>query len=358
MLSAFWSGLGAEFAKQWSARVLTPAFAFWSAGLALVWWHTNGKSVRAHGWARELEATGTTVNHLPVAEQVLIIVGALVILGGSAFLAERLTLPLLRALEGYWIHPRLLRTWLVDYRRWRYRRYQVRRRDLARRQRLVTLPQAESLSLRALQADPAADPKELRRLRLLQVNGFDARTSADLARARRVLRQMPHDDAMGMPTRLGDVLRAAECRPAEKYGLDAVACWYALWSVLPEAAKREIVEARLALDGAARAWLWGVLFAIWAPWNWWAIAIAAAVATLAYYGGIIGAADLFGELIGTTYDLHRFRLYDALHMPRPKSPQLEREKDGPRVTNLLWGGLDEPGFEYADSPATQEGQTT
>lgn len=358
MLSAFWSGLGGELAKQWSARVLTPAFAFWAAGVAVVWWHVHGGGVRAHGWARELQASGAVVDHLPVAVQVVLIAGALIILVGSAFIAERLTLPLLKALEGYWIHPRLLRGWLVNYRRWRYWRYKRSRDKLATRERSATLSQADSLRLRALQANPGEDPKELRRLRRLQASGFNARMSADLARARGVLRQMPPEDALGMPTRLGDILRAAEHRPVEKYGLDAVACWYALWSVLPAQAQRELVEARLALDAAARVWLWGVLFAIWAPWNLWAIAVAAAVAALAYYGGIIGAAGLFGELIVTAYDLHRFRLYDALHMPRPTSPQCEREKDGPRVNNLLWGGLDEPGFEYSDAPSAQEGETT
>jgi hypothetical protein len=48
------------------------------------------------------------------------------------------------------------------------------------------------------------------------------------------------------------------------------------------------------------------------------------------------AADLFGELILTAHDMHRFLLYDALHMPRPKSPQRDWEKDGSRVTSLLW----------------------
>ena len=51
------------------------------------------------------------------------------------------------------------------------------------------------------------------------------------------------------------------------------------------------------------------------------------------------------------HDLYRFKLYDSLRLPRPKSPALERKQDGPRVTNLLWGGLDEPGLDYVDPPA-------
>jgi len=37
VLDAFWSGVGEELARHWVARVLTPAFAFWVGGLALVW---------------------------------------------------------------------------------------------------------------------------------------------------------------------------------------------------------------------------------------------------------------------------------------------------------------------------------
>jgi hypothetical protein len=49
--------------------------------------------------------------------------------------------------------------------------------------------------------------------------------------------------------------------------------------------------------------------------------------------------------------VHRFKLYDSVHLPRPTSPALERQKDGPRVTHLLWRGLDEPGLDYVDPPA-------
>jgi hypothetical protein len=154
-----------------------------------------------------------------------------------------------------------------------------------------------------------------------------------------------------MPTRLGDILRAAEYRPYSKYGLDAVICWYALWLLLPDDAKTELVQARTALDNAARGWLWGALFLVWTPWAWWAIPVGVLIPTLTYYVGILGAATLFGDLMVTAYDLHRFKLYDSLHLPRPKSPVAEKERDGPRVTNLLWGGLDEPGLDYVDPPA-------
>jgi hypothetical protein len=51
-----------------------------------------------------------------------------------------------------------------------------------------------------------------------------------------------------MPTRFGDILRAAEFRPRDKYGLDTTVCWYPLWLLLPAEVKQEISQARLELD--------------------------------------------------------------------------------------------------------------
>ena len=174
--------------------------------------------------------------------------------------------------------------------------------------------------------------------------------TADLGRYRGLLRLMPRQDALGMPTRLGDILRAAERRPADKYGLDTIACWPALWLLLPAEAKTELVQARSALDNAARTWLWGALFMVWTPWTWLAVPVAIVVPALAYYVGILTAATAFGELTVTAFDLYRFRLYDSLRLPRPSSPALERNQDGSRVTRLLWAGLDEPGLQYVDPP--------
>jgi hypothetical protein len=178
---------------------------------------------------------------------------------------------------------------------------------------------------------------------------------ADLGRGRAFLHQSPDEDEYGMPTRLGDILRAAELRPLVKYGLDVVACWYALWLVLPAEAKTELVQSRTALDSSARGWLWGALFLVWSPWTWWAVPIGLLVPALMYYGGILPAARVFGELTVSAFDVHRFKLYDSLCLPRPTTPVLEREQGGPRVTNQLRGGLDEPGLTYREPPAADPG---
>ena len=107
MLAAFWSGLGGEFAKQWAARILTPAFAFWAGGLAAIWWHSHGRAVRAHGWPHELSATADWLHRLPGLAQGILVVAGLLLVAVSALAAERLTLPLLRLLERLRMAPAL-----------------------------------------------------------------------------------------------------------------------------------------------------------------------------------------------------------------------------------------------------------
>lgn len=353
MLSALWSGLGGEFAKQWVARILTPAFAFWAGGLAAVWWHGHGQDVRAYGWSYELSTTAVGLRQLPGLAQGVLVVAGLFLVAVSALAAERLTQPLLRLLEGYGWRPQWLRDQLIGYRRWRYHRWEGRLTTLATRQRLGTLTPEEFFELEELEKadDPPPDPARLRELQGRRADGLDARMMGQLGRARNALRVMPQQDALGMPTRLGDILRAAERRPADKYGLDTFACWPALWLLLPAEAKTELVQARSALDNAARMWLWGVLFVVWTPWTWLALPVAIVVPAVAYYVGILMAATAFGELTVTAFDLYRFLLYDRLRLPRPSSPSVERRQDGRRVTSLLWSGLDEPGLTYVDPPA-------
>jgi hypothetical protein len=346
MLASFWSGLGGELAKQWVPRILTPAFAFWTAGLAAVWWDSHGDAVQTTGWTRELERTTGPFEHLPVLGQAVVVVAALMLVAVSGLIAERLTLPLLRLLEGYW--PWWLRRRTVSRRRERRETLSKRRDELSVRQRRGGLSPGEYVELLRLQAAPQEDPRRLQELRRRRVTGgLTPRDAAELAHTRAVLYHSPADDGLAMPTRFGDVLRAAERRPIDKYGLDSVVCWPALWLVMPADARTEIAQARGRVDAGLRMWLWGALFIVWTPWTLWAIPIALFVPLLAYYGSMLGAAKLFGALVGTTFDLYRMQLYDALRLPRPASPADEPRR-GVQVTNLLRGGLDDASVRYVD----------
>jgi len=357
VLEAFWSSVGEELARTWVARVLTPAFAFWVGGVALVWWNTHTAEIAADGWVAALAASAAALGALPVLVQGALVVGGLVLVAASAVVAARLTLPVLRVLEGYWTRPVWLHRMLVAYRRWRYRGVRDRIAPLQLRQhrrRRRPPPPAEDEELVLLRKKPKRTRSTAEQDRLQDLERRAALTATEQTRLGRGvawLQTTPPEDGLGMPTRFGDILRSAEHRPGTSYGIDAVVCWNALWLLLPTEARTELTAVRSALDAAVRGWLWGALFLVWTPVTPWAALVGVGVPLLSYRFGILPRAIAFGELIVTSYDLYRMKLYDALHLPRPTSPADERTTTGPRLTAALAGTLVEPGLSYrTDEP--------
>ena len=357
MLDTFWSGVGQELARHWVARVLTPAFAFWAGGLALVWWQANAAEVAARGWAPALLASGAALGGLPVLAQGALVVGGLSLVAASAVVAERLTFPLLRLLEGYWTRPRWLHRWLVGRRRRRFEMVWNRTKALElrrRRRQRRPLTEAEEDELQTLRTRPVPQRTDEDRARLQQLGKRAALTAQERSQLGRDLEWLlttPSEDSLRMPTRLGDILRAAEHTPADRYGIDAVACWSALWLLLPAETRTELTQARAAMDAAVRSWLWGGLFLVWTPYSWWALLVGVVLPLLSYHFGILPRGVGFGQLLVTSFDLHRMKLYDALHLPRAASPEDERAAAGPRLTRALSQRLVEHGLTYRfDSP--------
>ena len=226
----------------------------------------------------------------------------LVLVAVSGAVARRLALPVLRLLEGYW--PR----WLAPVSQALIGvRTERRKRDERRYQRLAAAADHD---------EPGA---------WLAVAAVDAR-----------LRQSPERDEDRMPTGLGDILRAAETWPSAKYGLDAPKCWPRLWLVLPETARTELSAARSSLDQGAVTWLLGAAFIVWTPWTWWAVLVAVTVPVGAYWW-MLSAARSYGELIESTFDVHRSALYRAAGFRPPEVTKSEIAA-GQALTAYLWLG--------------------
>ncbi|TGO02778.1 hypothetical protein PN36_19325 [Candidatus Thiomargarita nelsonii] len=231
-------------------------------------------------------------------------------------LVKRFDVFILRFLEGYhW--PFLLRFWIIDKKQkcfWGYEKKERRFQELANK----------------AYGNPYALTGEERE---------------EYARLDQEFMYLPELERR-MPTRLGNILRAAEQRPQEKYGLDAIICWPRLWLVLPDAAKAEITQARNNLNDAAQIWLWGVLLVIWTVWTWWAIPVALLLAFVAYHW-MIQAAEIYVQLVESSFDLYRFSLYNSLHWPKPANPAEEYEQ-GQQLTAYLWRGSEQttPTFSH------------
>lgn len=315
MTASLFTGFGSKLAEQWVALVLTPAFAFWAGGVAAwAWGHGRGD-----GWeeiARWFDARSGV-------EQAAVLVGAFVVVSTSAVVVQRCALAVIRVLEGYW--PR----WLEP----------VRGRLVARRAQDVAERELRfnALEDRLQRGDPSLTPADRREHATLDRDLRRIPTEPDASELTRL-----------MPTRLGNVLRASESWPVDKYGLDPVKCWSRLWLVLPPEARTELAGARSRLDAAAAVVAWGLLFVVWTIWAWWALPAGVLVACAAYVA-MVAAATSFGDLIEAAVDVYRFALYDALRWPRPAAPDVERAA-GEDLTRFLWRGTAAHGARYAPDP--------
>lgn len=285
--------LGTKLVDQLAPRVLTPAFAFWAGGALVVWTAGYGRS-----WFDGLRTLST-------AQQLVLLAGVLALIAGSAVVAEYLTLAVLRFLEGHWVITRPLRG--------------LQKRRLNRLENRLQV-----LSGKAFRGDLTASRK--------------------LTAVEQRLHDMPARPSL-LPTRLGNILRAAEDRPRDRHGLDPVACWPHLWLSLDKEVQQELTQSRRALDDGARLWLWSLLFASWTWAWWWAPVVTVVGCAGSYYGVLLARARAYGQLMQAAFDLYRWRIYEALKWPVPEEPDEERET-GEAVTTYLWRGIAPPGTRY------------
>lgn len=178
--------------------------------------------------------------------------------------------------------------------------------------------------------DKAAARQVARRAELLATYG----------RLERARERRPSRADLYLPTKIGNILRAAETRPRDKYGLDSVAVWPRLWLVLPDSTKQEINSARTALDSAVAASVWGILFLVFTGWTILALPIGLAVCAAAVLVWVPVRAGVFGQLVVAAFDVHRILLYQQLRWPLPVTPYDEQLR-GAEVSSYLQKGSDD-----------------
>ncbi len=309
-----------RLADRWAA-IAAPAVVFWGGAVLT--------GVLAAGGPRRLAELSDWLEGLGDALQLGVAVGGLCVVVASVIVVSRLTTPALRLLEGYW--PGCLsriRSKLID-------------RAHARLEK-TELSWQELLAKRRTDGDLSSDDQDA--LAVLELR----------------LHRFPSDPSRLMPTRVGNILRAVESQPRDKYGLDGVSTWPRLWLVLPDSTRHELVAARQALNSAVGATLWSTLFAVLIPStllfvglsNRWpagvllvVCALSASAAGCVAYTAIRwwmpARAEAFGYLVESAYDLYRLALYEQLRWPLPTDPRQEREA-GREITEYLWRGSDNP----------------
>ncbi|HXF86234.1 MAG TPA: hypothetical protein VNK49_12680 [Anaerolineales bacterium] len=294
MLDKFWESLGGDLAGEWLRRAFSPPFLFYLSGL--------GFYVLRHGW----QPLWQQLLSWSVVEQVALLILLLIVLILSALLSAQARFVFLRWMEGYWPWPlRYLEPLFIT---WQQKRLQ------AAEQRLNQMSNSLTPTL--------------------------ARQRAGLEIFQRYFPSEMHEIC---PTRLGNILRAGETAPAQKYGLDAYVCWPRLWPLLPDSLRNDLTAVRSRLFTLAEFWGMGLLSLIWAVWSWWALPLGLLWMWTAYRLAL-PVAMAYADLLESAFDLYRLSLYDALGWSRPQKDEDEIAQ-GRALTEFLWRGTSERAIE-------------
>lgn len=140
-----------------------------------------------------------------------------------------------------------------------------------------------------------------------------------------------------LPTRLGNIIKAAEEYPADegRYGIDAVFFWPRLIAVVPDAARGDLSDARasmaLLLNVSTLAFLLGVgsFTALAAAMlhpaaAFWACGAGGLVLAALAYRSALAPGRIYAELVRAAFDLYRVDLLNQLKFGLPDSLTEER----------------------------------
>ena len=173
---------------------------------------------------------------------------------------------------------------------------------------------------------------------------------------------MPIDSRV-MPTQFGNVLRAAEDHPFDRYGISGVRAWPLLWMCLPRHVRVAVNSARRDLERAVSLMIWSGLLSLWIvfiPWGRWVVVagVLSGVGVVVCYLALEAPAQRFALIFQSTYDLYRFDLYEQLRLRPPASPfeEWEAAQDwGSSINEVLFSQMPDRGGAFEHKPAPSVG---
>ncbi|MEU0007176.1 hypothetical protein ABZ079_23570 [Streptomyces sp. NPDC006314] len=141
----------------------------------------------------------------------------------------------------------------------------------------------------------------------------------------------PMNDGLLRPTALGNALAAAHEQIEDVYGLDVRLAWPRLYQVLGKRMRTEADARSGLLHMYVSFFVFSLPAAAASLIAWPRSTVAAMVLWLAplgiaamAYPSAVRAAVAYGSSLRVAFDLHRFDLYEALHLPAPANQERER----------------------------------
>ena len=247
-----------------------------------------------------------------------------------------ITAPIVRLYEGYWNEGKLKRLAIAHH--------QKKKNKYAR----ITRREELKAEYKALIAEKEASVDERRRDSIdEQILEIDNQKRLEEKRAKDACYYtFPLDDELLKPTRLGNVLAAAEEYSYQVYRLDAVIWWPRLAALLPESFRIQVDIAltpmlavlNLSIIFTFSALIEGCLLLDQHQWPLCVLIflIGLGLAWICYLSSINQAA-VYGRFVRVAFDLYRHEVFKQMHIPVPDNPVEER---------LLWDLLTEWHYLY------------
>jgi hypothetical protein len=290
MIEKFWDKLGENVANEWSLRMFSMAFIFCGIGIM-----TYGMK---NGWGK-LSIIFNDLGANPVMGGIIIVLLILAIAAANTIIGWASS-KTLRLVEGYWIEG--IRDWAAV-------------KEINRRRRLKN-----ELNL-------LIHKKERQ-----QLDVTDERKFASLEYTLQYF--FPVDEALILPTSIGNMLRSAEEYPLRVYGLEVSITFPHLWLVIPEHSRSQLTNARQNLDASVQMFLWCLLLLVWAYFQWW-ISLVVVLCVLIAWSRIKETAFTYAQLFRVMYDLYRFDLYRSLHWKLPKKSDVKDEVEQGKLLTMF-----------------------
>lgn len=278
--------LKSYFGRDFLLGVFFPVLIFLGANLALYLEITQGLVSTLAGWEK-----------LPLASQLLLILGGLVVTLVLSYLIFNFQYSITRLFEGYWPSNRffnVISTCRRDYRK-------------KRREYLETLRKS------------ASTPEEKSSIEMELFNFYPP----------------PLHKNEVMPTRLGSILRNSEFYVADHYGMDPITIWTRLRPLLPSETVLPLAESITARDFMLLMCVFSAAFTlVWCPilaisTNRLDLFLLCSVGwPLAWicYRSAIQSTFTYGEQVKAAFDLHRHDLLTALKRRIPPNIEEERQE--------------------------------
>jgi hypothetical protein len=314
MINKFWDEIGSSLAERWVEYLFGSSFFFWIGGFIMY--------CTKFGYTNLLEKEKAMDNITRGA----LLISILILLIFTSLLMKELRFPIRRMLEGFWPKPfNQIAYAIIKIKKKKFEENRAKLRELLKKPN---------------QKDSTSEDIQVQKNN--ELTSLEKWASVNPPKASDLL-----------ATRLGNILRAYEEAPDSRYGLSVSVVWTRLWMVLDDTTRTDITNAQNTLEKFCELWFFGLLFILWAFVNPWAIVISIVWQLIVYYVMILSAAESYGQLIESTFDLYRMKLYDALSWTKPTNTDDEISM-GKKLTEYLWRSVLASPITYVTPPEKKD----